>query len=231
MFSHLSHLRNSERRFGMSDRFARQADLVPRHRLSEEHLTVIGTGAIGRLAALQLASVGVRKLTLIDFDQVEETNTTSQGYLRRQIGMPKVEATRQSILEIDPTIEVAAIQDRFRAKHPVSDAIFCCVDTISAREAIWRQVGSRTRFWCDGRMLGEVLRVLTVTELRGREHYPRTLFAQSEAQTGSCTSRATVYAAAIAAGLMVHEFTRWLRGLRTDSDLTVNLLAGEMTAA
>jgi sulfur carrier protein ThiS adenylyltransferase len=40
-----------------------------------------------------------------------------------------------------------------------------------------------------------------------------------------------IYTAAIAAGLMIHQFTRWLRGLPVDQDLTLNLLAGELTAS
>ena len=214
----------------MSDRFTRQADVVPQERLMDVQVTVIGVGAIGRQAALQLASIGVRQLTLIDFDAVDETNVTTQGYRHRETGMPKVEACRQAILEIDPTIQAQTIEDRFRAKHPVSNAIFCCVDSISAREAIWRQVGSRVRFWADGRMLGEIIRVLTVAEFQGREHYPKPLFSQSEAHSGSCTSKSTIYAASIAAGLMVHQFSRWLRGLATDREVSLNLLAGELTA-
>jgi sulfur carrier protein ThiS adenylyltransferase len=76
-------------------------------------------------------------------------------------------------------------------------------------------------------MLGEVLRVLAVADSLGRDHYPTTLFAQSEAQSGRCTARSTIYAASITAGLMVHQFTRWLRGLAVDRDTSLNLLAGE----
>ena len=78
-------------------------------------------------------------------------------------------------------------------------------------------------------MLGEVIRVLAVADSQGREHYPTTLFAQAEAQAGRCTSRSTIYAATIAAGMMVHQFTRWLRGIPVDRDASVNLLAGEWT--
>ena len=78
-------------------------------------------------------------------------------------------------------------------------------------------------------MLGEILRVLAVAEDQGREYYPTTLFAQSEAHVGRCTSHSTLYAATIAAGLMVHQFTRWLRGIPVDRDTSVNLLAGELT--
>ena len=215
----------------MSDRFMRQADLVPQQRLAEEHVTVIGVGAIGRQVALQLASIGVRHLTLIDFDEVDATNVTTQGYRHREVGLRKVQATRQAILEIDPSIEVTAIEDRFRGKHTVYTNVFCCVDSISARKAIWRQIGSNARLWCDGRMLGEVIRVLTVADFEGREHYPKTLFAQADAHSGSCASRSAIYAASIAAGLMVHQFSRWLRSLPTDPDVCLNLLAADLTTS
>jgi sulfur carrier protein ThiS adenylyltransferase len=78
-------------------------------------------------------------------------------------------------------------------------------------------------------MLGEVLRVLAVADSVGRDYYPTTLFAPGEAQPGRCTARSTIYAAGIAAGLMVHQCTRWLRGLPVDRDTSANLLAGEWT--
>ena len=61
-------------------------------------------------------------------------------------------------------------------------------------------------------MLGEVIRVLVVADEPGRDHYPTTLFSQSEAQLGRCTAQSTIYTANIAAGLMLHQFARWLRG-------------------
>jgi sulfur carrier protein ThiS adenylyltransferase len=54
---------------------------------------------------------------------------------------------------------------------------------------------------------------------------------QPETHVCSCTAQGTVYTASIAAGLMVHQFTRWLRGVAVEADVTLNLLAGEMTAA
>ena len=76
-------------------------------------------------------------------------------------------------------------------------------------------------------MLAEVIRILAADEQVGRDYYSTTLFAQSEAQAGRCTARSTIYAAGIAAGLMVHQFTRWLRGMPVDRDTSLNLLAGE----
>ncbi len=81
------------------DRLDRQASLVPRDRILDTSVTVIGVGAIGRQVALQLASIGVTKLQLIDFDTVELTNVTTQGYRADEIGQAKVIATMLTGLE------------------------------------------------------------------------------------------------------------------------------------
>jgi len=213
------------------DRFERQRELVPRERLETLTCSVIGVGAIGRNVAVQLAAIGVRRIQLIDFDVVDATNITTQGYLASDVGQAKVAATSTAIREIDQTIQVETISDRYRPAITVGDAVFCCVDSISARATIWRSAQSRCLFWCDGRMLGEVIRVLTVADPANQGIYDQTLFPQSAAQVGNCTSRSTIYAANIAAGLMVHQFTRWLREISTDCDMMLNLLAGECTVA
>ena len=63
------------------DRDLRQRDIIPPPALAACHATVIGVGAIGRQVALQLAAIGIPKLTLIDFDVVEPVNLAPQGYL------------------------------------------------------------------------------------------------------------------------------------------------------
>jgi sulfur carrier protein ThiS adenylyltransferase len=197
--------------------------------LANTAVTVIGVGAIGRQVALQLAAIGAPRIQLIDFDTVDPTNVTTQGYLTSDIDQPKVQVTAEAIHRLDNSIRVATIRDRYRSRLHVGEAVFCCVDSISARSAVWRSVSNRCNFWSDGRMLGEVIRVLTASESSSRARYAETLFPQADAQRGSCTSRSTIYAASIAAGIMVHQFTRWLRGIPTDFDTTLNLLAGEWT--
>jgi hypothetical protein len=211
-----------------ADRFVRQQDLVPQERLQNLSASIVGVGAIGRQVALQLAALGVRQLQLIDFDRVEPSNLTTQGYYTSDLGRHKVEATADAAQQIDPMIGVEDIRDRYRPRLQLGEAVFCCVDSISARETIWRSVGGACQFWADGRMRGEIIRVLAAADTSSRTHYPTTFFTQQEAQTGACTSRSTIYAAAIAAGLMVHQFARWLRGQPVEADLSLNLLGSEM---
>lgn len=211
-------------------RFERQEELVPRERIEQEVATVIGCGAIGRQVALQLTALGIPKIQLIDFDHVELSNVTSQGYLTLDVGRPKVEATGDACHQLENLLDVERIEDRFRPSHAIGTAVFCCVDSISTRAAIWRSAEPRCRFWGDGRMLGEIVRVLVAGE-QGRKHYGTTLFPQAEAQAGRCTSRSTIYAASLAAALLVHQFTRYLRRLPLDVDASFNLLAGEYVVA
>jgi molybdopterin-synthase adenylyltransferase len=214
----------------VSDRFIRQSDLVPMEKLKTLTVTVIGVGAIGRQLSLQLAALGVRRLQLIDFDKVEPTNITTQGYLEADLGHLKVDVTARAVQGMDANLETEPVIDRFRPGLTTGEAVFVCVDSISSRSAIWRSLQHQCLFYCDGRMRGEVLRILTATDAISRDHYDTTLFAQGEAQAGACTSRCTIYTASIAAGLMLHQFTRWLRIIPVDFDTTINLLAGEMTA-
>lgn len=209
------------------DRFVRQAELVPRERLRDLTVTVVGVGALGRSLSLQLAALGVCRLQLVDHDLVEPSNITTQGYRLADVGRPKVAATRDAIAALDPEILVETRADRFRARDPVREVVFAAVDSIRTREQIWRSVGPRCRFFADGRMLGEVLRLLVAADPVSKEHYPTTLFPAAEAQIGRCTSRGTLYTAQIAAGLLVHQLTRWLRGIPVDADQSLNLLAGE----
>lgn len=209
------------------DRFERQEELVPRTRLDDLLVTVIGVGAIGRPLTLMLAACGVRQLQLIDPDIVDLHNVTTQGFGMQDVGLSKVDVLSEQIRNYDPSISVTVTKDIFRKHEAMSGAYFCCVDSITTRSVIWKAVSSRTQFWSDGRMLGETLRIFAAADEASRKYYTTTLFDQSEVQTGRCTAKSTLYAASIAAGLMMHQFSRWLRGITVDREVMINLLAGE----
>src|SRR6187551_2565324 len=106
-----------------SDRFVRQQDLVPIERLAKLMISVIGVGAIGRQVALQLAAIGTRRLQLVDFDRVDHTNVTTQGYLCGDIGSLKVTATAEAIKQLDPEVKVDLVDDRYRPKMELGSVV------------------------------------------------------------------------------------------------------------
>lgn len=211
------------------ERDVRQRDIVPPDRLRDCRVTVIGVGAIGRQVALQAAAMGVPWLQLIDDDIVEPTNLACQGYLEDDLGRSKVHATGDLCQQLNHSLKVHEVAERFRRHTEIGNIVFCCVDSIETRRLIWDAVHDRIAFFADGRMSAEVLRVLAVADAASRDHYPTTLFAAGQAYAGSCTARSTIYCANIAAGLMVSQFTKYLRRLPVDADVQLNLLASEMT--
>ena len=213
-----------------SERYCRQKDIVPPDRLAECKATVVGVGAIGRQVALQLAAMGVPWLKLVDFDIVEESNLASQGFLEEDLGWKKVDAVATLCQQINSKLQIERLPDRFRRSLEVGNVVFACVDKIEVRRLIWEAVKDTVVFFADGRMSAEVLRVLVAYDRQSRGHYPGTLFAPEEAYAGPCTAKTTIYCASIAAGMMLAQFAKWLRGLPVEPDVQVNLLSMELNA-
>jgi sulfur carrier protein ThiS adenylyltransferase len=228
---------NSTADFTLRD--IRQRDLVPPEKLAACNCLVIGVGAIGRQVAIQLAVTGAPTLILVDHDVVAVENLAPQGYTPRDIGRPKVEATAEWCRQLNPNLIVEACAERFKRSSPKSLrsfgeiknplAVFCCVDSIATRKIVWEAVKSPAAFFADARMAAEVVRVLASDRPATDSYYSTTLFDSGQAYAGACTAKSTIYTASIAAGLMVSQFTRWLRGLPVERDLLLNLLAAELT--
>ena len=211
-----------------NERYNRQRDIVPAERVAQCKATVVGVGAIGRQVALQLAAIGIPWLQLIDFDKVEWSNLASQGYLEGDMGKLKVNATLELCWRINATGQIHVVPERFRRSMEIGNVVFCCVDRIDVRRLIWESVKDRASFFVDGRMSAEVLRILTACDAKSREHYPATLFNAEEAFVGPCTAKTTIYCANIAAGLMLAQFTKYLRQLPIDPDVQLNVLTSEI---
>jgi len=213
----------------VEERYIRQKDIVPAERIAECKATVVGIGAIGRQVALQLSAMGIPWLQLIDFDLVEWSNLASQGYLEGDMSKLKVDATSDLCRRINASAKIHAVPERFRRSMKIGDVVFCAVDKIDARKLIWESVKDKARFFADGRMSAEILRVITACDSESRKHYPSTLFNTEEAFIGPCTAKTTIYCANIAAGLMLAQFTKYLRQLSIDHDIQLNLLASELS--
>jgi sulfur-carrier protein adenylyltransferase/sulfurtransferase len=80
-------------------------------RLMEAKVLVIGAGGLGSPAAMYLAAAGVGTLGLVDFDKVELSNLQRQLlHDTDDVGRPKVESARDRLNELNPNVEVAALE-------------------------------------------------------------------------------------------------------------------------
>lgn len=75
-------------------------------KLKSGRVAIAGLGGLGSNIAVSLARIGVGYLRLIDFDVVEPSNLNRQSYTVHHLGLPKTEALKQQITDINPFIDV-----------------------------------------------------------------------------------------------------------------------------
>jgi len=76
-------------------------------RLKNAKVLAVGAGGLGSPTLMYLAAAGVGTLGIVDFDVVDESNLQRQViHGQSDIGRPKAESARDSILEINPLVTV-----------------------------------------------------------------------------------------------------------------------------
>ncbi|PJO77768.1 tRNA threonylcarbamoyladenosine dehydratase [Neisseria brasiliensis] len=99
----------SSRRFGGIARLYGDSAL---QRFHQAHVCVVGVGGVGSWAVEALARSGIGRLTLIDLDNVAESNVNRQLHaLTDDFGKAKVSALHERILQINPACQVVEIED------------------------------------------------------------------------------------------------------------------------
>lgn len=105
--------------------------------LNGQPVHIIGCGAVGGDIATTLARYGITKMTLYDFDHVEDKNIANQVYRVCDIHKPKVEVIRDMICEINPDAKYdLKIEPEGYTDQPLSGYVFLCVDSIDVRRKI-----------------------------------------------------------------------------------------------
>lgn len=80
-------------------------------RIKEKKVIIFGVGGVGSWCAEALIRSGIEHLTIVDFDEVCETNINRQLMATTAtIGEKKVEALKKRLIEINPNAEVNTIQ-------------------------------------------------------------------------------------------------------------------------
>lgn len=106
----------------------------------DSRIHIIGCGSVGSTLAENLARCGVTKMTLWDFDSVEEHNIVNQMFRQSDIGKPKVEALRDILMDINPAIKNdVVLKPRGWQGEMISGVIFLAVDSIELRRKIVEQ--------------------------------------------------------------------------------------------
>ena len=127
----------------MSGQFIRTEMLIGEEglkKLLSSHVCVFGVGGVGGYVVEALARSGVGKLDLVDADTVCESNINRQIIAtHKTLGMYKVDAEKERILEINPGCEVNVYRMFYLPENSgqidisVYDYVVDAVDTVSAK--------------------------------------------------------------------------------------------------
>lgn len=118
---------DTKRRFGGVARLYGDAGL---NTLQHSHICVIGIGGVGSWAAEALARNAVGKITLIDLDNIAESNVNRQLHAVDGVfGQAKVTAMAARLLSINPSLEVVTIED-FVTPDNVGDMLVGAIDGV-----------------------------------------------------------------------------------------------------
>ncbi len=109
-------------------------------RIRSAHVALFGIGGVGSFTAEALARAGIGRLTLIDGDEVAPSNLNRQLIATsKNIGMAKVTAAKERILEINPDAEVNAVQMFYTPENAGTldlsdvDYIADAIDTVTSK--------------------------------------------------------------------------------------------------
>ncbi len=111
-------------------------------KLAQSHALIIGLGGLGSPAALYLASAGIGQLTLVDFDQVDDSNLQRQViHNENRIGQNKAASAAQTLCELNHHIQLNVIEQQLQTDELQNlvkqvDVVLDCSDNFATRFAL-----------------------------------------------------------------------------------------------
>ncbi len=128
-----------------------ELDRYARHRLVEwfdqdeiaaVRVLVVGAGAIGNEVLKNLALLGVRNLTIVDFDKIEVHNLTRSVLFRESdVGRSKADVAAERVKDLLPEAAISVLEGPlqnilFPSLVKQHDVVFSCLDNFEARLAL-----------------------------------------------------------------------------------------------
>ena len=128
--------------------------LTPEERAALESVRVgiAGAGGLGSNCAMHLVRSGVKHITIVDFDIVNESNLNRQFFFRDQIGQKKVEAIKANLLRIEPDADIRAVDIRLDASS-AREVFADCGIVVEAFDAVDAKVMLVSAFASSGKKL------------------------------------------------------------------------------
>lgn len=188
-----------------NEHLTRQMDLIPM-KVLDLPIKVIGAGAIGSFAVLQLVKMGFEDIEVWDFDTVSIENMSCQFFRFKDIGKPKVVALKELIKDFTG-VDIAIHNERYKAELEHRGIVIMAVDDMATRKELWTEIKDKlfmVKFVLDPRMGAEdcLLYVMNPHNPKDVASYEKTLYTNKDAVQERCTAKATIYTCNLLSGMV-----------------------------
>lgn len=188
-----------------NEHLTRQLDIIPIASLGLP-ITIVGAGAIGSFACLQLVKMGFTNITVWDYDTVSIENMSCQFYRFKDIGKPKVEALRDLILDFTG-ITIKTMNGKYVPSPDQRGVLIMAADCMRTRKEVFEECRMQmfmVKHVIDTRMGSEfgLMYVMQPHDQRDAESYAKTLYSDADAVQERCTAKATIYTANLLSGMV-----------------------------
>ena len=182
---------------------------------------MLGCGAIGSSASLQLARMGAEYFHLYDRDKVEIVNIGVSQYNKNDLNKHKVDALKNHLLEISPNIIVDAHDGDFYQNH--NDIVILGFDSMKSRlEAVTKICSNPTtqpKCIIDGRMGAEHYQqyILSKPTL---SKYKKVWYPDELGDEEPCNAKATSYCSNMSGSFIANSVRKFITNAPLNSNFS-----------
>ena len=207
-----------------------QRNLLDTKKLEELSFVVIGAGAIGSFFVMTLAKMGAKKITVYDFDSIEEHNISNQMYPLDFIEMKKTDAL-QIVARNFGGCEIE-VRGKWTPEDAVdAEVIVSAVDNMDVRKELWGHYNTHCNLFLDGRMSAMVYKVYAVDtdSTVASDFYETTLYPQSEAAQERCGEKSIIFTVLGVAGTMLNVLKQWIMNEHRPTEIVADMYNHTLT--
>jgi len=127
--------------FGWNSRTELLLGTARTERLAQSHVLVVGLGGVGSYTAEMLCRSGVGEMTIVDADEVSETNLNRQlPALHSTVGQAKCDVVALRLKDINPELKLHVVHEFIRDEKTVQllqaahyDCVADAIDSVSPK--------------------------------------------------------------------------------------------------
>ena len=187
---------------------------------------ILGCGAIGSSAAMQLARSGATTFFLYDMDKVEELNIGVSQYDIRHVGIQKVKALGYILEDINPKCKIECINGEFKEYYynGNKDIAILAFDTMNVRmEAVKILCANKQKPMCiiDGRMGAEHYQQYIIPK-PDIDKYEKIWYSDDDMSTDPCNAKATSYCSNMSGSFIANAVRKFVTGQPFNGNFSFN---------